>query len=88
MISVFDCSIKFVYNVKQEGRYGVKELYKVLMKSADEAVLHVIRSGTRLSSKFNINMKEMQKSKMAVWGGLTKSCEKKIGKKQRRKGKI
>ena len=32
--------------------------------------------------------KEMQKSKMAVWGGLTNSCEKKIGEKQRRKGKI
>ena len=27
--------------------------------------------------------KKMQKSKMAVWGGLTNSCEK-----QRRKGKI
>ena len=32
--------------------------------------------------------KEMQKSKMAVWGGLTNSCEKKRRKKQRRKGKI
>ena len=32
--------------------------------------------------------KEMQKSKMAVWGGLTNSCEKKRIKKQRRKGKI
>ena len=32
--------------------------------------------------------KEMQKSKMAVWGGLTSSCEKKRSKKQRRKGKI
>ena len=32
--------------------------------------------------------KEMKKSKMAVWGGLTNSCEKKRGKKQRRKGKI
>ena len=32
--------------------------------------------------------KEMQKSKMAVWGGLTNSCEKKRCKKQRRKGKI
>ena len=29
----------------------------------------------------------MQKSKMAVWGGLTNSCEKKRGKKQRRKGR-
>ena len=27
----------------------------------------------------------MQESKMAVWGGLTNSCEKKRGKKQRRK---
>ena len=34
------------------------------------------------------NGKEMQKSKMAVWGGLTNSCEKKRSKKQRRKGKI
>ena len=32
--------------------------------------------------------KEMQKSKIAVWGGLTNSCKKKRGKKQRRKGKI
>ena len=30
----------------------------------------------------------MQKSKMAVSGGLTNSCEKKRGEKQRRKGKI
>ena len=29
----------------------------------------------------------MQKSKTAVWGGLTTSCEKR-GEKQRRKGKI
>ena len=32
--------------------------------------------------------KEMQKSKMAVWGGLTNSCEKKRSEKKRRKGKI
>ena len=30
----------------------------------------------------------MQKSKVAVWGGLTYSCEKKRRGKQRRKGKI
>ena len=34
-----------------------------------------------------IKEKEMQKSKMAVWGGLTNSCEKKRSEKQRRKGK-
>ena len=31
--------------------------------------------------------KEMQESTMAVWGGLTKSCEKKGSEKQRRKEK-
>ena len=30
----------------------------------------------------------MKKSKMAVWEGLTNSCEKKRSEKQRRKGKI
>ncbi|MEH9067080.1 hypothetical protein RAF68_27625, partial [Klebsiella pneumoniae] len=33
-------------------------------------------------------VKKCKKSKMAVWGGLTNSCEKKRGEKQRRKGKI
>ena len=32
--------------------------------------------------------KKMQKSKMAVWGCLANSCEKKRSEKQRRKGKI
>ena len=32
--------------------------------------------------------KKCKKSKMAVWGGLTNSCEKKGGEKQRRKGEI
>ena len=31
--------------------------------------------------------KKCKKSKMAVWGGLTNSCEKKRSKKQRKKGK-
>ena len=41
------------------------------------------RQKSRLSPR-----KEMQKRKMAVWGGLTNSCEKKSSEKQRRKGKI
>ena len=32
--------------------------------------------------------KKCKKSKVAVWRGLTNSCEKKRSKKQRRKGKI
>ena len=35
-----------------------------------------------------IPIEEMQKSKIAVWGGLTNRCEKKRSEKQRRKGKI
>ena len=31
---------------------------------------------------------EKKKSKMAIWGGLTNSCEKKKGEKQREKEKI
>ena len=32
--------------------------------------------------------KQKKINKMAVWGGLTNSCEKKRSEKQRRKGKI
>ena len=32
--------------------------------------------------------KEIRKSEVAVWGGITNSCEKKRSEKQRRKGKI
>ena len=35
-----------------------------------------------------IPMEKIQKSKMAVWGGHTNSCEKKRSEKQWRKGKI
>ena len=35
-----------------------------------------------------IPMEKKCKKKMAVWGGLTNSCEKKRSKKHRRKGKI
>ena len=35
-----------------------------------------------------IPMEKIQKSKMAVWGGLTNSCEKNTSEKPRRKGKI
>ena len=38
-------------------------------------------------TRSRLHEKGMQKSKMAVWGGLTNSCEKKRGEKQRRKGK-
>ena len=43
------------------------------------------RQGAR-PSPWKRNAKK--KTKMAVWGGLTNSCEKKRSKKQRSKGKI
>ena len=36
----------------------------------------------------NLQEKEIQLSKMAQWGGLANSCEKKRSEKQKRKGKI
>ena len=45
----------------------------------------VQETGIKTMPKEKKNAKE---SKMAVWGGLTNSCEKKRSKKQRRKGKI
>ena len=42
----------------------------------------------KFKKKLKKKEKEMQKRKMAVWGGLTNSCEKKRSEKQRRKGKI
>ena len=36
----------------------------------------------------HLQEREVQKSKMAIWGGLTNSCEKKRSEKQRRKGEI
>ena len=48
----------------------------------------VNREGTGDRDQDHPHGKEMQKSKMAVWGGLTNSCEKKRSEKQRRKGKV
>ena len=47
-----------------------------------------VRDIVKETGSKTIPKKRMQKSKMAVWGGLTNSCEKKRGEKQRRKGKI
>ena len=49
----------------------------------NEVVTLYRRQGSRPSP-----WKRNAKSKMAVWGGLTNSCEKKRSKKQKRKGKI
>ena len=47
---------------------------------------HDIVQETRMNT--TLKKKKCKKSKMAVWGGLTNSCEKKRSEKQRRKRKI
>ena len=74
---------------------GEKERYKHL--NAEFQRIARIDKKAFLSDQCKVNLyfkvtglarKEMWKSKMAVWGGLTNSCEKKRSKRQRRKGKI
>ena len=71
------------YTVEVRNRFKGLDLIECLMNYGQRS-RHCI--GDRNQDHYQ--EKEMQKSKMAVWRGLTNSCEKKRGKKQRRKGKI
>ena len=71
------------YTVEVRNRFKGLDLIECLMNYGMRFVTLYRRQGSRPS-----HGKEMQKSKMAVWGGLTNSCEKKRSEKQRRKGKI
>ena len=44
--------------------------------------------GFKPNKAFKPRDKQLGCQVMAIWGGLTNSCEKKRGEKQRRKGKI
>ena len=77
--------IPYDYTVEVRNRYQGLDL---IDRVPDELwhEVHDIVQETRIKT---IPMKEKcKKSKMAVWGGLTNSCEKKRSEKQRRKGKI
>ena len=74
------------YNYTVEVRNRFKGL-GLLDRVPDELWMEV-RDCTGGNDQDHPHGKEMQKSKMAVWGGLTDSCEKKRSEKQRRKGKI
>src|SRR5574339_397535 len=75
--------IPYDYTVEVRDRFKGLDLIECLMNYGWKFVTLYRRQGSRPSP-----WKRMQKSKMAVWGGLTNSCEKKRSKKQRRKGKI
>ena len=65
-------------------------LYQLSHKRSPSNMLGMFKISILIQVKFNkdhLQEKEMQKSKMAVWGDLTNSCKKKKSKKQRRKRK-
>ena len=75
--------IPFDYKVKVRNRFKVLDMTECLMNYGQRFMTLYRGQGSRPSLG-----KEMQKSKMAVWGGLTNSCDKKRGEKQNRKGKL
>ena len=75
--------IPYDYTVEVRNRFKGLDMIECLMNYGWRFVTLYRRQGSS-----HPHRKEMQKSKMAVWGGLTNSCEKKRHKKQRRRGKI
>ena len=77
---------QILYDYTVEVRNRFKGL-RLIDRMPDELGMRFVtlyrRQGSRPSS-----WRRNAKSKMAVWGGLTNSCEKKRSEKQRRKGKI
>ena len=75
--------IPYNYTVEVRNRFKGLDLIECLMNYGLRFVTLYRRQGSRPSP-----WKRNTKKKMAVWGSLTNSCEKKRSKKQRRKGKI
>ena len=73
------------YTVEVRNRFKGLDL---IDRVPDELWMEVHAIVQETGSKTISPKKKWKKSKMAVWGGLTNSCEKKRSKKQRRKGKI
>ena len=76
--------ILYDYTVEVRNRFkGLDLIYRV-----PDELWNEVHDTTGDRDQDHPHGKERQKSKMTVWGGLTNSCEKKRGEKQRRKGKI
>ena len=73
--------IPYDYTVKVRNRFRGLDL---IDRVPDELGMRFVTLYRRQGSR-PFPWKEMHKSKMAVWGGLTNSCEKKRSEKQRRK---
>ena len=77
--------ILYDYTVEVRNRFKGLDL---IDRRPDELWMEVRDIVQETGIKTIPKKKRMQKSTMAVWGGLTNSCEKKRSKKKRRKGKI
>ena len=84
----------FKYDLNQipyDYTVGVKNRFKgldLIDRVPDELWTEVCDMVQDIGIKTIPMEKKCKKSKMAVWGGLTNSCEKKRSEKQRRKEKI
>ena len=77
--------IPYDYTVEVRNKFkGLDLIDKSAWWTMDRGSWH----HTGSSDQDHPHEREMQKGKMAVWGGLTNSCEKKRSQKQRRNGKI
>ena len=72
------------YTVEVKNRFKVLDLIDRVLDDLWMEVCDIVQE-TGINHPYG---REMQKSKMAVCGGLTHSCEKKRSEKQRRKEKI
>ena len=72
--------IPFDYTVEVRNRFVGLDLMECMMNYVWRLMTLYRRQGARPSPK-----KEMQKSKMALWGGLTNSCEKKRSEEKKKK---
>ena len=76
--------IPYDYTVEVRNRFKGLDLIDRVPDELWTEVLAIVQETNQDHSQ----EKEMQKSKMAFWGGLTNSCEKKRSERQRRKGMI
>ena len=77
--------ISYDYTVEVRNRFKGLDL---IDRVPDELWMEVHDIAQETGIKTIPMEKKCKKSKMAVWGGFTNSCEKKRSEKQRRKGKV
>ena len=95
LIAKFRLKLKKVGKTTRPFRYDLNQIsysYTVEMRNRFKELDLIDRVPKELWTEVHDIVQEAvikkKKGKMVVWGGLTNSCEKKRGEKQRRKGKI